>query len=180
MGLNINLPWTAGRGGQNPTIVVPVSNRYSPVFPSTTEWQQLEFMKHACALHFPCFYIQEREKMSLLCSVCQAASSFVPKNALCLTKGPFLNYIPKGERDMRKSHFASKQYATPVWDMWPSDGEKWPKLTMQFPPELLHSGIWDGCLLHLHGPSPFTHQHWQKVSFWRPLQWAIQPKLNRK
>lgn len=55
--------------------------------------------------------------MSLLCSVCQAASSFVPKYVLCLTKGPFLNYIPKGEWDTCESHFAFKQYATPVWGM---------------------------------------------------------------
>lgn len=62
--------------------------------------------------------------MPLLCSVCQTASSFVPKYVLCFTKGPVLNYIPKGEGDMCKSHFAFKQYGTPVWDMQPSDGEK--------------------------------------------------------
>lgn len=112
------------KGEKSPTVLVPVRNRYSPVFPSTTEWQQLEFMKHACALQVFCFYIQDREKMSLLCSVCQAASSFVPKYAPCHAKNLFLNYIPKGELDMCKSNFSFKQYTTPVWDVWPSDGEK--------------------------------------------------------
>lgn len=83
-----------------------VHNRYSPVFLCTAEWQQLEFMKHACALQVPCFNIQEREKMSLLCSVCQTASSFVPKYAPCLTESPFLNYTPKGKLDTCKSHFS--------------------------------------------------------------------------
>lgn len=159
---------------------MPVCNRYSPVLLSSAEWQQLEFMKHACALQVPCFYIQEGEKMSLLCSVCQAASSFVPKYALCLTKSPFLNYIPKGELDMCKSHFSFKQYATPVWDMWPSDGEKWPKVPVQFPPEFLHSGIQGGCLLHMYGLSPFARRSWQKVSFWWLLQWAIPLKVGTK
>lgn len=99
-GLNTNLPWAARKGKKTFTVLVPVCNRYSPIFLYTAEWQQLEFMKHAYALQVPCFYIQERGKMSLLCSVCQAASSFLPKCAPWFAKSPFLNYIPKGELDL--------------------------------------------------------------------------------